>query len=343
MSPEAPTVSKPAVGTPPVQKVPTVNSSVVPPASSSIMESQQPASNIENKEKNIVKKDIEPVKKTVASEEMTADKYFSAENLEKQKADEAALLAQKQKKDKLIHLIAKNASIFVFVVTIVAFSWFKIDTQPENKYLSLMGVENVGIRYQEQSEKHMILETKLSEVSFKLSDVTRKLEEEQYLEFQNDLDDIKSEQLVWFDRELADGTVVFGMMDAFQRIADYFNDRDYNDPQKIVSGRRDQIVISDVSVGRDSASLSVEVSQILGRVFFLVNEFVDMTNSLPFYHEASIRSYTRDTNDFGDDSMTLSMNLTRQENPNNDSQNAHPEVDPADERFQEYLDWLEKK
>jgi len=247
-----------------------------------------------------------------------------------------------KKKARMLHAVFKNTSILLILVNLFAFTWLTMDLHPDNRYLSALDTQNVGKQYIESSTRYEEIDINLQSTTFELSQLEEKIENKQYLEFQTEVDDIKSDQLIWFDREEGE-TTLFGMLDSFERLATYFNDRKYNDPQKIVSGRKGQILIENISVSRDQANVSVQTSQILGRVFFLVNEFVEIVNSLPFYQNADIRSFVREENELGDDSMSFSINLTRQQNPEKDSQNPYIEVDAADGRWTEYLDWLQAR
>lgn len=248
-------------------------------------------------------------------------------------------LKSPKKKGGMIHVFRKF-SILLFVLTLLSFVWFTVDLDPQNEFLSSVSIENLGSRFERQNQKKFILDTELVNTVSRIEVFQEKIKNEKFLEYQEEVDDIRSDQLVWFDKEV-EGEYLFGMIDVFDSIADFFNDRRYSDPEKIVSGRSDQVKIQDVSVDRNGARVSVSVSQILGRVFFLTNEFVDVINSIPFYTGAeNIKSFAREKNELGDDSMSFSLSLERQENPKNEFQIPHPEIDPADERFFEFLEWF---
>lgn len=89
--------------------------------------------------------------------------------------------------------------------------------------------------------------------------------------------------------------------------------------------------LKNLQVSRNEVTFSVSAAQILGKVFFLNIEFIEMVNSFPFLKNGSISQFARQKNTTEDDSMKFSVRLERQ---------LPDEVDPADVRFQEYTSWL---
>ncbi|NJP03698.1 hypothetical protein HC823_00175 [Candidatus Gracilibacteria bacterium] len=129
----------------------------------------------------------------------------------------------------------------------------------------------------------------------------------------------------------AEGNVEFGMVNALDRLEDYFNGRGYSDPQKIISGRRGQIAVKNISVSRDGLNASVETTQLFGKLFFLNVEFTKMVNAFPFFKNAEIRSFSRRKNQEEDDAMNVSIKADIQ---------MPEDEDPADEAFLDYENWL---
>ena len=98
-----------------------------------------------------------------------------------------------------------------------------------------------------------------------------------------------------------------------------------------MSGKYTDIQIENIQVSRDGISFSVIGSQILGKIFFLNIEFIEMVNSFPFLKNGKLTQFARQKNEDEYDSMSFSVRLELQEND---------ETDPADERFEEYLTWF---
>lgn len=245
--------------------------------------------------------------------------------------------------------VLKNATIFVWVMSLFAYAWFFLDLEPNNNYLKHIGlVENTGKKYERLVAEQGTLLEDIQQRQTAIESIKTKIETQDFSDLEGSIASIQEGQMDWYDR-VENNTYVFGMMDMFAHLSDYFNSRYYEDPEKIISGRKDQVIIKDFSVNRDGADINVQVSHVLGRVFFLANEFVDMVNAVPFLKNGSINSYSRQKNDIGDDTMEFSMNLERQFQASSvttdfviDQDDLTELEDLNDLRFAEFIDWFKQ-
>lgn len=283
---------------------------------------------------------------------LKSDPNFSSsvQNIEQKISDDVFEEETTMPKQKISPvMILKNASIFFWVLSLVGFVWLTFDLHPENKYLKHIGlVENTGKKHArlqtEQSELLLDINTKQQNIAA----IEQKIENQDFSDLEGSIASIQDGQVDWYDRR--DGeTYIFGLKDMLVHLQDYFNSRYYQDPEKIISGRSDQVIIKDYSINRDGAQVNVQVSHVLGRVFFLANEFVDMVNAVPFLKNGSVSSYSRQKNDIGDDTMEFALSLERQMQADSvttdftiDLENLEALEDPYDIRFVEFLDWFKE-
>jgi hypothetical protein len=272
----------------------------------------------------------------------------SADKIEKKISDDVFSEEDKTPKEKISPiLVLKNVSIFVWVLALVGFAWLSFDLHPTNKYLKHIGlVENTGKKHERLSTEQALLAEALNLKKKSIIKIETKIETQDFSDLEGSIASIKEGQVDWYDRRNGE-VYVFGLKDMFVHIQDYFNSRHYQDPEKIISGRKDQVVIKDYSINRDGAQVTVQVSHVLGRVFFLANEFVEMVNAVPFLQDGMISSYSRQKNDIGDDTMEFSMNLKRQLQPGSTTSDFVIDSDAIDEledlndlRFEEFLAWF---
>lgn len=246
-------------------------------------------------------------------------------------------------------LILKNASVFAWVFVLVCFVWLTFDLHSENKYLKHIGlVENTGKKHERLSTEHQELLGDINAKKQIVTSIETKIENQDFSDLEGSITSVQEGQVDWYDNRDGD-SYIFGLKDMFSHIQDYFNSRHYQDPEKIISGRKDQVVIRDYSINRDGAQVTVEVSHVLGRVFFLSNEFVDMVNSVPFLQDGQVSSYSRQKNDIGDDTMEFSLSLKRQSQPGSTTSDFAIDPDKIDEledlndlRFEEFLVWFKE-
>lgn len=105
-------------------------------------------------------------------------------------------------------------------------------------------------------------------------------------------------------------------------------------PAEIMYVMKNNIEVKSFNISSNGAIVSVDVNEILDKVFTLGSEFIDMMNSFSFYKNGEIRSFTRREQRTGEDSMALSINLEFQEKEDEDLD---------DEYFQYFEDWKEVK
>ncbi len=104
-------------------------------------------------------------------------------------------------------------------------------------------------------------------------------------------------------------------------------------PPPIMIAMKNEVNVRSININPTGANISVNVSDILSKVFTLGSEFVDMMNSFPFYRDGSIRSFTRRKASSGEENMEISLRLEFQDQ----GEDAIP--DPADENFQYFEAW----
>lgn len=237
----------------------------------------------------------------------------------------------KEETQRQVTVLKKYMLVFLFL-SLGWMGWIHINISESNPVLSLAGVAtNTGQEAAQLKNDIKKAKSKVSTLEKDIDKITRQLEEKNYTRFSEEIREIKEQQILWFDTTDANGTLKFGLADAVPRIQEYFNSRSYSDPESILSGIHGDIKIENLQVSRDEVSFSVDSSQILGKIFFLNIELIEMINSFPFLKNGVIEQFARQKNETDDDSMKFSVRLERQ---------MADEEDPADVRFQEYLDWL---
>ena len=228
--------------------------------------------------------------------------------------------------------LVKKLIISFLVISLAWFSWIFANISESNSILSVVGVKtNSGQEAKLLKSETLKLRAEKAKLTSEVAKISKQIENKNYTRFSEEIRDIRSQQISWFDKTNADGQLEFGLIDAVPRMQKYFNSRAYHDPSDILSGIHGEVKINNLQVSRDGLSFSVDSSQILGKVFYLNIEFIEMINSFPFLKNGDIQQFSRQKNETDDDSMKFSVRLDRQ---------LENEEDPYDIRFQEYLDWL---
>lgn len=241
------------------------------------------------------------------------------------------LLARRRRASQIAGQL-KKAALLLVVASVGFFLWLKADLDSENRFLSVFGLpQNVGIQHKSLLSQHRVLAEEESKIKSQIGRLRHQLETGQYSIYTPEINDIRSQQLIWFDQKKPDGGVNFGLLDSVGRMQNYFNNRSYTDPKRIIVGNS-RINIENIAVDRSGATFTAEGSNLFGKIFFLNTEFVEMMNAFPFFKNGVVRSFTRKKNEIGEDAMTFSVKLEMQQLGEND---------PADIRFNEYLQWLE--
>jgi hypothetical protein len=228
--------------------------------------------------------------------------------------------------------LLKRIAFLSLVISLGWFFWLQMNLSETNAILGVVGVkQNMGqeIKQLKQDKMKLTLEEKKTEKE--IEKITKKMEEGIYTLHSEEVQDIRSQQIQWFDEVDQNGEITFGMAGAIPRMQEYFNSRSYSDPDQILSGKHSDIEIENLQISREGVSFSVVASQILGKVFFLNIEFIEMVNSFPFLKNGTITQFARQKNAEEDDSMRFSVRLDRQ---------LPGEKDPHDARFVEYTSWL---
>lgn len=247
------------------------------------------------------------------------------------KEEKTKLVLEKKEALRRVQLLKRVAFLFL-VISLGWFFWLQMNLSETNAVLAIVGVkQNMGqeIKQLKQEKIKLNLEEKKTEKDIKK--LTKKMKEGVYTLHSEEVQNIRSQQIQWFDEVDENGEITFGLAEAIPRMQKYFNSRSYSDPDQILSGKHSDIEIENLQVSRDGVSFSVVASQILGKVFFLNIEFIEMVNSFPFLKNGTITQFARQKNAEDDDSMRFSVRLDRQ---------LPGEKDPYDARFIEYTSWL---
>jgi hypothetical protein len=241
------------------------------------------------------------------------------------------LVLEKKETLRQVQLLKQIAFLFL-ILSIGWFLWLQMNLSETNTILSFVGVkQNMGqeIKVLKKEKIQVGLEEKKAEKD--IDKLSKQLEEGIYTLHSEEVQNIRSEQIQWFDEVDENGNILFGLAGAIPRMQEYFNSRSYSDPNQILSGKHSDIEIENLQISREGLSFSVVASQILGKVFFLNIEFIEMVNSFPFLKNGTITQFARQKNADEDDSMRFSVRLDRQ---------LPDEEDPQDARFEEYTSWL---
>ena len=243
------------------------------------------------------------------------------------KEDQKKLLKARNKIPFYI-LALKYLSIISTIVAMSAFIALKADISEENEYLSIIGHENRGAKQLSLKETMERIQKESNQTSSDIKEIKRKLDQQLFYVNRDTINEIKKDLVVWFDK-IGESGLEYGLLDSAQRMANYFNSSSYSDRKGVLSGN--VIKVANASVSKESASFAISSSNLFGKIFYLNTEFINMMNSYPFFKGASMKSFSRSTLSNGDDSMNFSLSMKIQ-NPD--------EVDPADENFILYEQWL---
>lgn len=241
------------------------------------------------------------------------------------------LVLEKKESLRQSQLLKKAAFLFL-LLSLGWFFWLQMNLSETNTFLALVGVkQNMGQEIKELKKAKTKVTLEEKKLKKDIDKLDRQLTDKIYTLHAEEVQNVRSEQIQWFDEIDEDGNVIFGMAGAIPRMQEYFNSRSYTDPDQILSGKHSDIEIENLQISRDGISFTVVASQILGKVFFLNIEFIEMVNSFPFLKNGVITQFARQKNTDEDDSMRFSVRLDRQ---------LANEEDPYDARFEEYTSWL---
>lgn len=245
-------------------------------------------------------------------------------------------ITKKREKQARLTCALKNISTILSIITVLWFIFMKANISPTNALLSKFGIDkNMGVISLDLEEKNFQLEISSTKIDKKIMDFEKKIKNKYYTLFSEDIAKIRDSQLDWFDKKNKSGETSIGLIDGVRRVAKYFNNNEYQDPNNIISGRHEKIEINNISATRKTISFSAATTQILGRIIFMDIEFIDVLNSFPIYKNGKhLNSFSRDKNDDGDYSTEFAMSLDVQK---------FGEEDNNDDRFAEYLKWLKNK
>ncbi len=247
--------------------------------------------------------------------------------------EDKAEISSKRKDSLAQARFLKHLTFLLILASVMWFLWIQINTSLDNSVLSLFGVnENIGQKIERVKRERTKIKLQNNKLEQTIEKIQKQLKDGTYTRFSTEIKNIREHQVQWFDEFDSDKKIVeYGFIDAVPRMQEYFNNSAYHDRSQIISGSHGDIQIENLQVSRDGITFSVLGSQILGKVFYLNIEFVEMVNSFSFLKNGVLSQFARQENEEGEDMMRFSVRLERQ---------LPKEKDPADERFNEYTTWL---
>ncbi len=246
--------------------------------------------------------------------------------------DELEMETRRLEKLKRGNLVKNIAGLLIFI-SLLAFTFFKVTLNEENLFLSMFGINNnLGLNHKKLIEKSQELEMSLLQLDEKIMSIEEKIKNKNYTLYSADIKKVRQSQLVWFDQFNKDKELELGIMDAPQRISDYFNDQNFQDKNNVIRGKHQKVSIKNLNASRKNISFDAETTQILGKIIFLDVEFLNSLTGLPIYKNLkNLNSFSREKNEDGDYSNTFSLNFDIQ---------SPTDEDPQDKYFIDYLNWL---
>ncbi|MCF7812295.1 hypothetical protein K9M59_01685 [Candidatus Gracilibacteria bacterium] len=225
-------------------------------------------------------------------------------------------------------LFLKYFSLVLAIITVLGVVWLVVDLDPNNKYLSLFNLqENVGLRHYNLNRQKNLLTEENTALDSKIKRIAFQLENKQYSQFTDVIQEIRNQQLLWFDQQNeVESEIQYGILDSIRRMENYFNSNSIENAVLATSGGN-QLIVEDLWATREYVSFGVQGFNLFGKVFFLNTEFVKMMNSFPFFKNGSIRNFAKTKNKEGTDSMSFSLRLEMQ---------TPDEEDPDDDYFTQY-------
>ncbi len=242
--------------------------------------------------------------------------------------EEREKMFRERKKTPFLVALLKYIALLLVVGGIGTYSWLSIELEPENKYLSLFNLgENTSVRYQKSTEERMQKEVENAELVHNLEEINRKLETKEYSLNTEKINNIRANQLVWFDEKNEEDETVYGILNSPSHIQQYLSSEEFED---LVLNGSNEFIIKNIKASRNDLKFRVISSNIFGKVFYLNTEFIRMMNSFSFLKNGDIRNFTRKQNEEEEDVMEFAIKFDIQ---------SPEETDSFDEYFTEYETW----
>lgn len=261
----------------------------------------------------------------------------------------------------------KYGSMALFTITLGSFLFLSADLKPDNSYFGILGLsDNTGSAFARISQENTQKNIELKKIQNTTKKIKDRITNQIFGDFVDTTDEIKSNRKTWFtekkevisfneetQEEEVKEEVVLGYLDMLNYLTAYFEDRNFKtsyfkskDEGLIASSGRgrsrgtssdsllmsNEVDIKSFAINEGSANLSLDVSDIYGKIFTLGGEFVEITNSTPIFKNGVLRSFQRQNLSSGDAGMSLSLRLELQQ---------EGEEDPADQKFKYLEDWLQ--
>lgn len=227
--------------------------------------------------------------------------------------------------------ILKYCAQIALVCTFLLHLGASVDSNVDNPYLSTVNIENSGAKHAQLKREITALENEKNKTSRAVKKIQGKIKTETYTNFSETIAEVKSRHINWFDK-IENGRIKeIGVFDAAVKVQKYFDSSAYKDDENILK-QGNKIKIISQSITRDSASISLSISQEYKRLFYLVNEFIKQMNSYPFFMGGELnKNFSREKDENGDDSMQVTISMQRQ---------TAEDIDPFDHLYPPFEEWV---
>ncbi len=280
--------------------------------------------------------------------------------------EEQAALIEKRNQIPVLTKALKYSSIVAFAVTLAGFLFFTADLEKSNAYFSLVGLnENTGSAYARISQENTQKKTDLEKIQGQIAKLQDRIKNGIFGNFVDTTQEITGNQRHWYtdveevevtDEETGEIStkeqVRYGYLDMINYLVEYFEDRNFKttyfkekEEGLVSSGSRsrgrissseallmdNEVNVKTIAVSQNSANLTLQASDIYGKIFTLGSEFVEVTNSTPIFKAGGVRSFQRQDLQAGDAGLNMGLRLELQ---------TDEDEDPADEKFKYLHEWL---
>jgi len=209
-----------------------------------------------------------------------------------------------------INIALKYSSLLIVTICITSLISFMAVLHPENGILKLFGVtENTITKNKTLTEKDEELTLKNIELGSLNGLIKKQIESNNFYIHADKIGTIQEKQRFWED-QLVDGEIHFGLLDLTDNLTQYINDGNYD--LGLLYKQGSVINIKNLSIERNKATFTIYASNFFGNVFLLASEFTKVINGLPNFKNGEILNYSRVKERSGVDAMSFSLTVETQ-------------------------------
>lgn len=159
------------------------------------------------------------------------------------KEDKSRLVSEKKEALRQVKLVKQV--VFLFLMASLAwFAWIQINLSESNSFLSIVGIkENMGQELVQLKKNKTQTTVEKKQIEKDLERLNNQISNKIYTRYAEQVNDIREQQIQWFDEIDENGEIIFGIADAIPRMQEYFNSRTYTDPDAILSGKHSDVRI----------------------------------------------------------------------------------------------------